>query len=474
MSSSTLTYQNLKLSPYRLVNLQELKLTKKINDHTRLSFTGIVPEDLKDSYVEMTDADTIIEISQIDEDGESKPLFSGMVLHIEIKAVRDIYYLQIEAVSHTYKLDMKPKSRSFQNKSMTIPMLLEKVASEYPGMDVVDEATDNAKLGRFTVQYKETDWQFLKRMASRFHTSLMPAAVFDQPKFYFGIFESSTQTRLEDYHYTVRKHMGTYRYFVENDSPHVDENDFIYYEVETDKVLELGNWVSFKGKSLYVCEALTEVKNGLLTHLYILCLHKGLRQKVLHNEQIVGASLNGKVIEVAGDKVKVHLDIDGKQSKDEAHWFPYSSVFTAEGHSGWYVMPELGDTVRIYFPSNKEEEGIASSSVRQNAKAGETNKLGDPNIKYFRTASGKELMMSPDEIVITGKDGAIYIKLNEQDGIHIVSNKKIMLSAQEDITMDSQKKVVISAGQEINLSCKSSNIHLGGNTNIVGSELKTN
>ncbi|BFH17784.1 phage late control D family protein [Paenibacillus melissococcoides] len=474
MSQSALTYQNLQITPYRLVNLQELKLTKKINEHTRLRFTGIVPEELKDSYVEMTDADTTIELSQINEEGESKPLFSGIVLHIGIKAVRDIYYLEVEAVSHSYKLDVKRKSRSFQNKAVTIPMLLDEIASDYPGMDVVDEATDNARLGRFTVQYQETDWQFLKRMASRFHTSLMPTAVFDRPKFYFGICESNSQTRLEDYHYTVRKRMNTYRYFAENDSPNVDENDFIYYEVETDRVLELGSWIGFKGKSLYVCEALTEVKNGLLTHQYVLCLHKGLRQKILYNRQIKGASLQGKVIDVAKDKVKVHLDIDKKQDKGEAHWFPYTSVYTAEGHSGWYVMPEIGDTVRIYFPSEKEEEGVASSSIRQDLIEGETNKVGNPNIKYFRTAAGKEVKMSPDEIVITGKDGAIYIKLNENNGIHIISNKNIMISAQEDIMMDSQKKVIISAGQELNLSCKSSSIHLSGNTNIVGSELKTN
>ena len=474
MSQFALTYHNLQVAPYRLVNLQELKLTKKINEHTRLTFTGIVPEELKDSYVEMTDADTTIEISQIDEEGGSKPLFSGIVLHVGIKVVRDIYYLEVEAVSHTYKLDVKRKSRSFQNKAMTIPMLLDEIALDYPGMDVVDEATDNARLGRFTVQYQETDWQFLKRMASRYHTSLMPAAVFDRPKFYFGIFESSSQTRLEDYHYTVRKRMTTYRYFAENDSPNVDENDFIYYEVETDRVLELGSWIGFKGKSLYVCEARTEVKNGLLTHMYVLCLHKGLRQKVLYNRQIVGASLQGKVIDVAKDKVRVHLDIDEKQNKGEAHWFPYTSVYTAEGHSGWYVMPELGDTVRIYFPSDKEEEGVASSSVRQDSAEGGTNKLGNPNIKYFRTASGKELMMSPDEIVITAKDGEIFIRLNEKNGIEIFSKKNIKITTEDNILMDSGKKVVISAKNEISMSCKESSIKLDGNATIIGKELKTN
>ncbi|MFL1676351.1 hypothetical protein ABEV00_00515 [Paenibacillus thiaminolyticus] len=474
MSQSALAYHNLQISPYELVSLQELTMTKKINEHTRLSFTAIVPEELKDSYVEMTDADTIVEISQIDDEGASKPLFSGIVLYIGIKVVRDIYYLEVEAVSHTYKLDVKKKSRSFQNKAMTIPMLLDVIALDYPGLDVVDEATNHARLGRLTVQYEETDWQFLKRIASRYRTSLMPAAVFDKPKFYFGIFQSSSQTRLDDYHYTVRKRMTSYRHFAENDTQQVTENDFIFYEIETNRVLELGNWIGFKGKSLYVCEARTEVKNGLLMHNYVLCSHRGLRQKMIPNSQIAGVSIQGKVIEVVRDTVKVHLNIDKKQSKEEAHRFPYTSMYTAEGHTGWYVMPEIGDPVQIYFPSDREEEGVATGAARENSSVGGTNKLGNPDVKYFRTAAGKEVMLSPEEIVITAKDGEVFIKLNEKDGIEIFSKKGIKLISQDSILMDSGKKVIVSAKNEISMSCKESSIKLDGNATIVGRELKTN
>ncbi|AMA73481.1 MULTISPECIES: contractile injection system protein, VgrG/Pvc8 family [Aneurinibacillus] len=474
MSLSVITYNNLQVSPYKLVNLLELKITKKINDHARLYFTGIVPEELKDSYVEMTDTHTQIQINQIDEQSNSTPLFTGMVLSIEVKAVRDIYYIEVEAVSHTYRLDVKRKSRSFQNKDMPYSALLQKVASDYPGVDVMDVASKAARIEKFTMQYQETDWQFLKRMASRFNTGLVPASTFDRPKFYFGVPEGGSKGKLEDFHYSVRKKISDFRNASENYIQSVDENDFIYYEAETDQVLDIGSRVDFKGKSLFVCEAYTQMKNGLLKHQYILCSKKGMSQNTFYHSGITGLSLQGKVIDVEKDNVKVHLDIDPEQSVAEAYWFPYSSVYTAEGNTGWYCMPEINDYVRIYFPSKKEEEGIAISSVRKDSEIREKNKLENPGIKYFRTAAGKEIMLSPEEIVITGKDGEIFIKLSEKDGIQIFSKKNIKIVSQEDISMSAGKKIVMSAKEEINITCKESNIKMDGNTSITGKEVKTN
>jgi hypothetical protein len=474
MSLSVIGYNNLQVSPYKLVNLLELKITKKINDHARLHFTGIVPEELKDSYVEMTDTHTQIQINQIDEQSNSTPLFTGMALSIEVKAVRDIYYIEVEAVSHTYRLDVKRQSRSFQNKDMPYSALLQQVASDYPGVDVMDVASKGARIEKFTMQYQETDWQFLKRMASRFHTGLVPASTFDRPKFYFGVPEGGSKGKLEDFHYSVRKKLSDFRNSSENYIQGIDENDFIYYEVETDQVLDIGSRVDFKGKSLFVCEAYTQMKNSLLKHQYILCSEKGMSQNTLYHQGITGLSIQGRVIDVEKDNVKVHLDIDQEQSAAEAYWFPYSSVYTAEGNTGWYCMPEINDDVRIYFPSQKEEEGIAISSVRKDSEIREKNKLGNPDIKYFRTAAGKEIMLSPEEIVITGKDGEIFIKLNEKDGIQIFSKKNIKMISQEDISMSAGKKIVMSAKEEINMTCKESNIKMDGNTSITGKEVKTN
>jgi hypothetical protein len=474
MSEPALSYDNLRVSPFELVSLQELTITKQMNEHTYVKFTGIVDEEKKDSYVRLSSSNTVVEITQVNEEGGSWVLFSGLILNLSVSVNRGVHILEVEGVSHTHELDIRKKSRSFQNHSMTYPQLLDQIAEGYSNIDIMDAATDGAAIGKFTLQYEETDWQFLKRIASRLRTGLMPASVFDSPKFYFGVFDTSSKGKLQDFNYQVRKRMDKFRYTTQNTSAKVGEDDFIYYEVETGRVLDLGNAIEFKGKLLYVYEAYTEMKKGLLRHRYILSSRHGLRQNTFYNDKIIGVSLQGQVIGINKDKLKIHLYIDPEQQAGEAHDFPYSSVYTAEGNSGWYVMPEKGDHVRVYFPGNKEEEGVATSSVRQNAEEGESNKLSNPDHKFFRTPAGKELKMTPDEVIVTGKDGKIFIRLSEGGGIEIISSQLIKLNAKEDIMINADKSIVISAKDQLSLTCKGSSLKMDGTTALSGTEVRTN
>lgn len=68
----------------------------------------------------------------------------------------------------------------------------------------------------------------------------------------------------------------------------------------------------------------------------------------------------------------------------------------------------------------------------------------------------------------------MYIQLNEKNGIHIVSDKQIQFSAGGNISLHSGSKVKITAGDEIQMTSKGSTVSLGGITNVLGSEVKTN
>ncbi len=413
MSGAVTAYHHIKISPFELVSIQELSLTKKMNEHAMLRFTGIVPEEARDTYVEMTEARSAIEVNQLNHLGVPSPLFKGVILNVKVSSVRGIYYI-------------------------------------------------------------ETDWEFLKRLASRFNTGLVPAATFDKPKFHFGVPAGSAKGKLEDYHYTTRKKLADYLVYTENGNEGMGEHDFLYYEVESDKVLQIGDHVTFNKQTLYIYEANTTMKDGLLKHYYTLSTINGMKKSELFNTTISGLSLEGKVLEVAKDHIKVHLAIDDKQDKGKAHWFLYSTGYTAEGHSGWDCMPEINDFVHIYFPSHREEEAIASTSVRKNLDTTATNKLDDPSTKYYRTAFGKEIKLSPTEILITAQDGDIFIRLNEASGIEIYSKKEIKLISEADITVNASKKILLSAEEEISLQCKESKITMNGSVQIFGKEVKAN
>ncbi|UJF32211.1 contractile injection system protein, VgrG/Pvc8 family [Paenibacillus hexagrammi] len=466
MSVSALSHDNIKVSPYTFTSIQSLVWTQAVNEHARLHLTGVVPEELKDSYVTDTQIGTPVTIEQADDQGK-RTLFHGMVLNIKVRAVREVFYLDVEAVSYSYVMDIQRKSRSFQHSGMTIPELLARLASDYPGADIMDEATGGAAIGRLLLQYQETDWQFMKRIASHFQAGLLPAPTFEQPKIVVGVPDGDDRGELEAFNFSVKKRVSDFLYTKENAEFAVGEEDCIDYEVETLKLLNLGSKVDFQGKALYVREVHSELVDGLILHRYTLCPRNGMKPNPLFNDLLIGASIQGKVIGVSKDKVRVHLDIDSS-APEGSWWFTYSTVYAAGGSSGWYCMPEMGDRVIVHVPSRLAEEAVAISSLRQN------NNAGSPSVKYFRSASGKEVKLTSEEITITGKDGEIFIRLHETEGIEIISKKNIQLKTEEDITLNAEKSIQISAKESLELTCRESKIRMDGHTEITGKEAKTN
>jgi len=470
MSENVILGHNVKVLPYDICP-NELTIVKSINDHAFARVVAVVPEGEKDKYVSITKTQTDMEIINEDDSGVTN-LFKGIVTDIEVKAVRGVYYVTIEALSTTFNLDLKIKRRSFQNKDLTYVQLIKEILKDYPGADFIDIAAESKKIEKVIVQYDETDWQFLKRLASHFNTGLVPDTNSDKPKFWFGIPKGGDKGTIEQFNYSVSKKIGDYRVSSENYIKGIDEKDFTYYRVETDAIFNIGDSISFQGKKLFIFQSTAKLQDGVVTNEYLLTLEKGMSQNLILNEKIKGASIEGKVLEIEEDNVRVHLEIDENQKKEEAYWFPYSTFYTSEGQTGWYCMPEVDDYVKLYFPTNKEEDGVIINSIRRRTKGGDF--ITDPDVKIFRTKFGKELMFNKDEIMITGKDEQVLIRLVDEEGIEIYSNKDIMIKADKGVFIKSGKSININADSSITMKCQDSSIEMNGITSLTGKQVRTN
>ena len=87
----------------------------------------------------------------------------------------------------------------------------------------------------------------------------------------------------------------------------------------------------------------------------------------LNIPSLSGIAIEGKVLEVKKDQVRLHLSIDEAQKKEEATWFSLATPYTAEGHSGFYSPPEEGESVHLAFPTHREEAAVVRHSVRRQA-----------------------------------------------------------------------------------------------------------
>lgn len=493
---TAMTYKDLIVMPYN-IRVSEIEITQQMSEHAVLHLTGIIPDELEDSYVYMTDAETAIEVLQIGSNGQS-PIFNGLALDVQVKSVLGTYYLEVKAVSHTYVLDVKKKNQTYQHAKMPYTELINACIADQPGADFMDHVTKGASIGSFTMQYLETDWEFLKRMASRFHTGLVPDTVHSAPKFYFGVpFQAGAVQKIDAINYRVKKAIGNFLISSKNHLDSITDSDYMYYEVESTQLFKIGNEVTFQAKKLYVYKIVSKLKNGLLKHIYTLTPKNGFSVHTTYNQAIIGASIQGKVIDVAGDKIRIHVDFDEGQEKSTAYWFPYSTIYASEDNTGWYFMPELSDNVRIYFPSNREDEGIAISSVtkappQSGAMLAATNptsqggggsaappedsrqdpvRMANPDVKTLRTKHGKQILLAPDRIVISG--GGLMISLMDDNGISIISDKNINLKATDKVVINA-KQIMINANEKIEMTCKENSIKMEDKMEIKGTEVRAN
>jgi uncharacterized protein involved in type VI secretion and phage assembly len=459
------------ISPYNLSELTELRIVSKPNQHTQVSVSGMIPESQKDSCIEKATVRDVIEIHQIKAGKKAQPLFKGVVANIAVKTVRGVYFLTVEALSNTYLLDIKRKNRSFQNQQLSYADLFKTVLADYSNAAVIDCVTNGTKLEQWALQFHESDWVFLKRQASRLGAVLIPDHTSDSPRFWIGLPEGR-ERQIADSHFSMGKSLAQYRTGSQNFEPKVSEIDYVSYKAESNQALNIGDRVKFQGVNLVIAEATASFCKGSLKHEYRLTLKDGIRRNYAVNRLLAGVSLPGKVIDRRKDQVRIHLQIDSTQNVEEACWFTVATPYAAEGNSGWYWMPELNDTVHLYFRDNYEENAIVVDSLRQN---GATNaKTAEPDTKYLGTAQGKELRMDVRQLKLTAKPGAakgMFIRLDAEDGVEIQSDQLISITSDADIVWDAQA-ISINSAAGVYVVCKQSSIMIDGGVDFKADKVR--
>ncbi|WP_438347710.1 hypothetical protein ACP8HI_18830 [Paenibacillus sp. FA6] len=95
--------------------------------------------------------------------------------------------------------------------------------------------------------------------------------------------------------------------------------DFFYYDIISDHHYNMGDIVNFRDKQLVVSQKTVQLEEIQLVYSYRLSREKGIQRRIIHNERLSGVSLEGEVLDVQGEQVKLHLTIDKDQSKETAH-----------------------------------------------------------------------------------------------------------------------------------------------------------
>ena len=131
-------------------------------------------------------------------------------------------------------------------------------------------------------------------------------------------------------------------------------------------------------------------------------------------------------------------------------------------------MPEIGDTVRLYFPTSREEDAYVASTFHEGGAKLRTH----PECKFWRNKEGKEIHLAPDHILLTNNDGT-YIELSDDEGINIVSEGSVTVRAEENLSISSSRaSIEMSAPKKIRLKQGDTEMNLGGDLSMQGAKIR--
>lgn len=468
-----LTYENLRIAGYDVEKILACHIQGEVNNHTQLQLEAILKEKQKDEVIHTTQEAHPIEVYGIEE-GEKITLFYGVVTAINIHVQDQVYILQVEAKSYTYLMDIEKKSRSFQNLKMTYHQVIKEIVTAYSDANYSLQIP-NEPIGELLVQYEETDWEFIKRIASQCYEGLYPATEYEGIHFYVGLPQIPENT-MDLKEIRVKKDLKAYYEMKAEGLKTVRQLDYIVYFTKTEEVARLGHYIETEGRKLYVKNLKYQLEKSVLKYTYELGMMNGLKQKKRYPMHLIGVSLEGKILEPQGDKVKIHLKIDKKQDKEKSYWFPYSTMAASKDGSGWYCMPEVGDTVRVYFPTKYTKEAFAISSVSvYDLPQDGVDRMGNPDVKYLRTIHDKEVRLAPEGILIASNGNQAVMKVNRDGSISLYANKNIKIVAEEDLHMKATEDFIMTATDKIELACdKGGKLVLdeAGNVVLRGTEVK--
>ena len=424
-------YSDLKfISSFAMEKILDFQTWEDPGEHARGNFRLLLSEN-------GTDINSMnAPIQLLGQGNTAGALFSGYPEKVEIKEERGYRIADIQAVSGTILLDQKKSNRVFQKKVQTYMGIASAVTADTDHSACILPGSD-MRTGGTLIQYQETDWNFLKRMASQLGLSLVPDTSYYYPRFYLGLPEGE------------KKELGEIlscdmcfdgRYYAVSGKCLVDREDFICYDVVTRTSLSLGDRVTYEGRELLVSRKKTELAGGEVIFTYRLAGNSYTWIPWEDNPDYTGMSFVGSIVGTQGEQVEVAFDIDKTAAGGNRYGFA-----PATGNL-MYCMPQKGTKTSLYIGNGDEAQGIATGCIRTNGSTCEGT--GSPEKKSFRSEHGKGMDLYPQRMGLDGGETG-KITFEDETGTTIESNGGLVLMAKEGIRLESMTGIAMQGMSDI-------------------------
>lgn len=455
------------VEPFEFINFLSVNCVKELNEHGKMEIKGMISKDKVTEYQNMAFKETWVAVKLLNENNEGMTFFNGILTELQIKKENQVNILSITVKTGSYLLDLIPHIRSYQKDSYTYDKILEDCLEADSGKVILFDK-QGISINRFLMQYKETDWEFIKRLAGYARVAIVPEDMIPGRNVYFGYPNSVKREMIETDSYSIIQDYEEYQKRKNKNNDDITNNDIYLYKVKSREVYSLGETIIFQGKRLVIGKIISCLTGQELQHTYL------LRTKVMgtqieeDNLNIVGVSLKANVVNVDRTKVMIEIQSDENKNNTGSRWFDFATVYSTPDGTGWYCMPEIGDEVRLVFPDKYEESAYVSSCVHI-----ESESRTNPDEKSWKNKQGKEIVFTPESLILRNNKG-MSIEISDSEGIKVVSNKKVAIQAADDISVSSEAGIQMSAADSMLLSQGGASIQMNDSITIGGGKIYMN
>ena len=475
--------------------IQEFVLDENINEHQKLEIQLEMDDEQRknlERIIEKEDVGIEIELANTDKDVKRK-VFSGIVDYFEILDYGSYgCRILMRAFSKSVLFDRKneKKYRVFQDKNLMFSDIIDEINKDYAEKKLGIKYSDTAKkqIGSLIVQFDETDWEFLVRLASQLKTGMF---VIEQGIILFGMVEMGE----------IKKEN---KYF--SDYSLVRDYKNLYYKVQSNKVINLGDTVSISENAVEN-EVNDKDSSGNKGNFSVLKTRIFLKDFILkseflatdmssyhifkkYNEKIKGCRIEANVERVFEDSGIAKMEVrfaeglkkivqerSNEESNDKAYddygikRFPLSyQTFYSQTNTGFFCTPEVNDTVEVYFPNederfakvswaiNNKGNGRFSNYTKRNFQVNQSDFNFSLNLNSFEVKTAEKYSVESPNIVENADN---FVNKANQNMI-VASNNYLGIESIGDADFYGSKINIIGKEKEITMESLSSDVRIKG------------
>ena len=475
--------------------IQEFVLDENINEHQKLEIQLEMDDEQRknlERIIEKEDVGIEIELANVDKDVKRK-VFSGIVDYFEILDYGSYgcrILMKVFSKSVLFDRKNEKKYRVFQDRNLMFSDIIDEINKDYADKKLEIKYSDIAKkqIGSLIVQFDETDWEFLVRLASQLKTGMF---VIEQGIILFGIVEMG-EIKKENKYFSDYSLVRNYKN--------------LYYKVQSNKVINLGDTVSISENAVEN-EGNDKESSGNRGNFSVLKTRIFLKDFILkseflatdmssyhifrkYNEKIKGCRIEANVERVFEDSGIAKMEVrfaeglkkivqerSNEESNDKAYddygikRFPLSyQTFYSQTNTGFFCTPEVNDTVEVYFPNederfakvswaiNNKGNGRFSDYTKRNFQVNQSDFNFSLNLNSFEVKTAKKYSVESPNIVENADN---FVNKANQNMI-VASNNYLGIESIGDADFYGSKINIIGKEKEITMESLSSDVRIKG------------